>query len=176
MGKFCQQSGVRHADLKGRYCPDCGDLIHADTAIKSESVSSAPSTPSHQSTTRHGTSEAPILVIDDTPKALRKGINVPQSQTQVLSKVQLAPGLREAAHAHARNEVLRAKSQSIAARSFRTSRVQKGFSIPASSDLKTNQFKIDLKLVVVHYRRPLGSQALVFEYFTSQRKSFYVSF
>ena len=201
---FCTKTGKPHASMPADWCQYCGkrtkqvkidvqeDIVFCTSSpATSSTLAPTPRTPTHRLSPREGTADAPIS-LEDTPKAPRTaGVSVPLSQTQALSKVSLAPGARDAEHAHARNEIAKARSQSISGRlgstikpedkgpkailqsltsyQARTPRPNpKGFSFPAPK-IKENQLLIDLKIVIVYYYRYLGTETAVFQSFKNHR-------
>ena len=201
---FCTKTGVSHASMPAHWCQYCGkrtkqvkEDVQEDTIFLAVSSSirpgpdSTPRTPNSKPSLREGTADAPIS-LDDTPNTPRTaGVSVPLSQTQALSKVYLAPGLREVEHAHARNETTKARIQSVSGRSGYTINPEdkgpkavpqyltshqahtpkfsrKGLSFSAPK-IKENQFLIDLDIVIVYYCRYLGTDTAVFQSFKTHR-------
>jgi hypothetical protein len=169
---FCEVNGVAHSTLTTQWCPECGsrskptyDTVkneiaapHTASSRAFTTLTSTP-TPSRRLSVREGTVDRPIA-LEDSPGPVRAGVLVPISQTQPLSKIQLAPGAREAEHAHMMNEVAIAKRKSISARGNRTSKPNRLLS--SLKEIHGTLLKIDLKILIVHYFLYIGSDTPVF--------------
>ena len=164
---FCEVNDVAHSTLTTQWCPECGscsrpiyDTVKNEvTALHTASSRAVTtlksiSTPSTRLSVREGTVDRPIA-LNDSPGPVRTGVLVPISQTQPLSKIQLAPGAREAEHAHMMNEVAIAKRKSVSARNSRTSKTNRLLS--SLKEIHSTLLKIDLKILIVHYFLYTGS-------------------
>lgn len=174
---FCEESGTAHSTLSSPWCPECGSRTRpTQEAIKDEAASrtataaqtSRPTpTPIDRSAVREGTADQPIA-LEDSPRPARTGVFVPASQNQPFSRIQLAPGVREAEHAHMMNEVTIAKRKSLSARGTRTPKPNR---LQATKEIHGTLLKVDLKIMIVHYFLQVGSDTSIFIEAEMKRKS-----